>query len=321
MVKRARLLSDDDVRRTHRVLGVVTAFRLGRQEMTANDPLWDREGMQGGWPTLAFPIRPWQVEILHADPMPRARSFVYGPGDALFTNPGTIGRRHRLVPGGASAYWVEVDPAVLHEAWTLLDPVRGRARSGFTAKRRRLPAATHLLQRAFFRRLERGPAPDPLFVEETVGTLLLATMSCILDPADVTAAPPGPRRGATRRHHDDAVVEVARILERDPAAPHTLASLGHAVNVSPLHLTRVWKGRTGETLHARLLSVRVRHALDRLPAYRRRTADLALEVGFHDRSHLARTFARELGMSLSAAAELLRNPTDAAIRTLRTRLV
>jgi len=321
VVKRGRLLTNEEVHRVHRSLGDAGPFRLGRQEMTARDPLWTREGMQGGWPTVAFPIRPWAVEILHAEPMPRARSFVYGPGDVLYTNPGTVGRRHLVVPEGSAAYWIEVDPALLDQARVLLDPGGGHAPGQFVAKRRRLPAGLHLLQRVFFRRLERDRPLDRLLVEETTSTLLLGSMALTLDPATRTPLPPGPRRSSTRRHHDDAVVEVARLLERDPAGDHSLTSLGRAVNVAPLHLTRVWKGRTGETLHQRLLSVRVRHALDRLPEYRRRTADLAVDVGFHDRSHLARTFAREFEMPLTAAAALLDDPTDAAIHDLRRRLV
>jgi AraC-like DNA-binding protein len=110
----------------------------------------------------------------------------------------------------------------------------------------------------------------------------------------------GPRQ-ATRREHA-AVVEDAkdaitsRFTER--VSVHDVAA---AVHVSPYHLSRVFKRRTGFALHEYVDQLRVRTALDRILEGHDDLAALADELGFAGPSHLGTNFRRAFGVPPSRA--------------------
>ena len=92
---------------------------------------------------------------------------------------------------------------------------------------------------------------------------------------------------------------VARTLQRlneAPEVPVTLAELAASSGLSRFQLLRGFAKAVGTTPHAYLLQRRVGLA-QRLLAKGRRPAEVAVEVGFADQSHLTRAFSRQLGIT------------------------
>ncbi|MBM0104901.1 helix-turn-helix transcriptional regulator [Steroidobacter sp. S1-65] len=80
----------------------------------------------------------------------------------------------------------------------------------------------------------------------------------------------------------------------------TLADLAKACELSIRHFTRAFRGSTGMSPHAWLLQLRVERAKQLLTTSRRMLADVALDCGFADQSHMTRIFQRSLQMSPGA---------------------
>ncbi len=81
-------------------------------------------------------------------------------------------------------------------------------------------------------------------------------------------------------------------LDRDV----TLDDLSRAAKLSPFHLARTFHKATGLPPHAWLLQARVRRARQ-LMGTSMRLADIALETGFTDQSHLTHAFRRQVGIT------------------------
>ncbi len=93
-----------------------------------------------------------------------------------------------------------------------------------------------------------------------------------------------------------AVGRVRDYLHAHWAEPVTLAELSAVAGLSPFRLTRVYKAATGLPPHAYQVQLRVARAQERLRAGRP-IAEVALDCGFADQSHLTRVFKRSLGFT------------------------
>ncbi|WP_433301823.1 helix-turn-helix domain-containing protein [Actinoplanes sp. CA-030573] len=99
-----------------------------------------------------------------------------------------------------------------------------------------------------------------------------------------------------------AVDEVRALLHTDPNLD--LTALGRAVGWSPWHLSRTFRRVTGCTLNAYRRRLRVRAALDELPASLDLAA-LALRMGFADQAHMTRAVREETGHTPGALRQAL----------------
>jgi len=306
----------------------VGPFRVGRYRVDADDRWWGAEPRAyRGHPFLTFPCLPFEAEVVDDPALGEAGRgrFVYGSGEVVLTNPGSVGRGTRVHVAGSAGTWMSVAPDVLSRTLARIDPRLGDP-ARLPAKRISLRPGDLLYQRVLFQHLLSPSGCDPVdgtgALEELLELLLRTALTVVRqsrargDRGGPGSRPAG-RRPMTDHRHREMVTEVTRLLEWDPARAHRLPDLGHAVAASPLHLARVWKASTGETLHGRLVTIRLRRALDRLPGYRGRTTDLAMDLGFHDRSHLARHFVRTFGLSLTEAAEILADPAPGRLPGLR----
>jgi len=92
---------------------------------------------------------------------------------------------------------------------------------------------------------------------------------------------------------------VEAYLRTHSAAPLTLDDLGALSGISKFHLLRSFRSEYGLTPHAYLLNLRVNAARQRLRGGAQ-PAQVALDCGFYDQSHLTRAFARCVGMTPAA---------------------
>jgi AraC family transcriptional regulator len=84
-------------------------------------------------------------------------------------------------------------------------------------------------------------------------------------------------------------------IEGHLAQPLTQAEVATIAYVSPFHFARLFRQAMGQSLHQYILSQRVATAKRLLLAGRLTLAEIALQVGFTDQSHLTRHFKRHCG--------------------------
>ncbi|HYG72112.1 MAG TPA: helix-turn-helix transcriptional regulator, partial [Actinomycetota bacterium] len=108
-----------------------------------------------------------------------------------------------------------------------------------------------------------------------------------------------PSRRLTRAA--DAAVEAARAhLEARFAEPIDLAELSRVALMSPFHLARAFRARTGTSPHRYLMDVRLRAVEAMLRDGELTVSRIADRTGFGSPSHLSRRFAARYRMSPSS---------------------
>jgi AraC family transcriptional regulator len=84
------------------------------------------------------------------------------------------------------------------------------------------------------------------------------------------------------------------------------------VHVSPFHLTRRFRARTGRSLHQYRNEIRLRRSLQLVcDGFRTDIGHAAVAVGYSSHSHFCTSFRRAFGLPPSR----LRRSTDAELRT------
>jgi AraC family transcriptional regulator len=167
---------------------------------------------------------------------------------------------------------------------------------GFSFGHAPVDARTYLLQDVLVRSL-RQQACDALCVEEVLANVVQRSLE-----SGMTF-----HQGRARRPRRSAESERARLVEStkekltaDPAGRATLTELARSLHTSPFHLARVFRERTGFSIHGYRTQLRLRLALDRLDKERDLTA-LALALGFASHSHFTTAFRSSFGVPPSAA--------------------
>jgi AraC family transcriptional regulator len=114
------------------------------------------------------------------------------------------------------------------------------------------------------------------------------------------------QRIAGKHHFPDARVERAiHFIEEHFRDKISLEEIAEVAGLSPFHFLRVFRSSVGTSPHAYLVRHRLRHAqhLIRTEASDRSFADIAVQAGFADQTHLTRHFRRAFGKT---PAEYLR---------------
>jgi AraC family transcriptional regulator len=142
----------------------------------------------------------------------------------------------------------------------------------------------------------RGAAPDALLVEETTMRLVRSVVRHLPQPASA-------RRAGTSSSHVALTESAKELLAASLAEPLGLHEVAARLGVSPFHLARVFRSRTGFALHQYRTQLRLRVALERLPESEGALTSLAFELGFASHSHFTDTFRREFGVAPSAVRD------------------
>jgi AraC-like DNA-binding protein len=154
----------------------------------------------------------------------------------------------------------------------------------------RADARAFLLARRLARRLD-----DALFVEETAAELISRAIRGPLADSG--------RRPATRRDRTELAEAAKDLLLARLEQPLSLTGLAAELHVSPYHLTRVFRERTGRTLTAYLHDLRLRAAVERLgeePLTR-----IAADLGYASPSHFTDRFRAAFGASPSQLRKIM----------------
>ena len=149
---------------------------------------------------------------------------------------------------------------------------------------------SYLRQRLVFEHVSREAAPDQLYVEENV-------LSVLGQVARLAHGGDGRRAAApARRRRDVDSVESARdVIARRYRENLSLSQIAREVGASVFHLSRVFHARTGFSLHAYRNQLRLRSALERLAERDADLTGIALDLGFSSHSHFTETFRRTFG--------------------------
>jgi AraC family transcriptional regulator len=295
---------------TDRILFATESLAIGRFRCLPDDVRWRRENWIGPRPHVVFPSRSVLIE------QEGQRTVLADPNHVVLYDAGQTYHRELVSPDGDAATYVVVAERLVQVL------LRG---SGDAAPRFGRPevalAPEPLLQLQLLVAAIGGGGVDALEAEES----MLGILEAVLGPPDAVAARI-PRRARTRDDHARLVLDTKRLVAQRFAEPLSLAQIGHVVGASPYHLSRMFRARTGRSLHEYREQIRLRHALDRL-ATRQATigiASLAAESGFGSPAHFDARFRRTFGRSprevRSAMAASRRPPAITAplIEEMRT---
>jgi AraC family transcriptional regulator len=127
----------------------------------------------------------------------------------------------------------------------------------------------------------RNDALSPLVIE---GLMLELLGACLRTQAGVPrSAPP------------DWIRDIERTLRSDFQTPPSLGALATQAGVHPVHLARVFRRKYGQTIGDFVRQCRLDFVCQQLVSSKRPIAELAIEAGFADQSHLTKAFSRTLG--------------------------
>ena len=265
--------------------------QIGRWRCPADNPIFFDSGPASD-ALFAFPRE--GVWIEHEGGVP----FVADPNTVTYYNKGQVYTRHKLSARGDECEWFAVSPEAIAETLSVHEPAAiDRPAAPFPFTHGPSHPESYLRQRMVFHHVTREANPDRLFVEEQVLSLLGEVTS-------LAYAHVPPVRQRARREVD--LVESARVvIARRFKENLSLSEIAREAGSSVFHLARVFKARTGFTLHAYRNQLRLREALERLQEPNVDLIDIALDLGFSSHSHFTETFRRNFGRTPSAVRETL----------------
>jgi AraC-like DNA-binding protein len=257
-----------------RILLQTHELTLGEFACAPGDRLWGEVNTNiGALPHVVFPRTHVLIAQEHAPPV------LATPNHVVFYRPHRRYRRALRDARGDRSIWVEFAPGLVE----LPEAPAGPSAAG-----------TYLLAVAVARHLLAEPDPDRLLAEEAVVRLL--TLAAGTSEPGRTG-----RRDRTQREHAE-LAEAAKQLVADRLAERvSLEAVAAALYVSPFHLARVFRSRTGFSLSSYVHGLRLRRAVDRLAAEPDTDLSrLALELGYCSPSHFSTRFRAVFGRPPSA---------------------
>ncbi len=263
--------------------------RVGRWRCPAEHPHFIDSGPI---PDALFVFPREGVWITHDGDQP----FVADANTVTYYNKGQFYTRRKLSARGDQCEWFAVSPEAIVETLSAHDPAAiDRPDLPFRFTHGPSDPESYLRQRMVFAHVSRERNADRLFVEEAV-------LSVLGDVTKLAYVRQGARpAGRARRRRDVDLVEAARdVIARQFKDNLSLSEVAREVDSSVFHLARVFKARTGFSLHAYRNQLRLRAALERLAEPGVDLIDIALDLGFSSHSHFTETFRRSFGKAPSA---------------------
>lgn len=227
--------------------------------------------------------------------------FVADANTVTYYNKGQCYTRQKLSARGDQCEWFAVASDAIAETLSAHEPAAiDRPDLPFRFTHGPSDPESYLRQRLVFQHVSHEQHADRLFVEEAV-------LSILGDVTKLAYARQGVRRAARARQRRDVdLVEAARdVIARNFKDNLSLSDIAREVDASVFHLARIFKTRTGFSLHAYRNQLRLRAALERLAEPGADLIDIALELGFSSHSHFTETFRRSFGKTPSVVRQSL----------------
>ena len=230
------------------------------------------------------------VWIQHAGERP----FLADPTIVTYLNEGQEYSRKNVADNGDRAEWFGVAPELAAEILSKIAPqALGAGRRVFGTSHGPCDAVTYLAQRRLVEQVSRDVRMDPLYVEESVVSLLCRVASSFDRRSAWRSTEVGARQ---RAFEDDVRVLVASTL----AWKVPLSDLARQLGCSVYSLCHRFKRIHGVSIHRYRQDLRLRLSLERLREGERNLMSLALDLGFSSHSHFSASFRRQFGRTPSA---------------------
>ena len=263
-----------------RTLFACDEFVVGEFHCPPEDPAWSQENSVGPGRHVVFPGTGVLIAQDGRDPV------VADPNHVILYEDHQTYRRELVSAQGDHCVFVIPSPAFLRQLSGGLDTeVR------FSAALAPADGRAYLLQHQAVRYLRDAPEPAHDIVRESFYEALRRVVGQVLPSVRV-------RRPATERDHRDAVEAAKAYLARHATGRVLLDDVAAHVHRSPFHLSRIFKERTGSTVHAYLNQLRLRAALLRLDDGEDLTT-VALDHGFASHAHFTGSFSASFGVAPS----------------------
>lgn len=288
-----------------RLLFASPQVAVGEFHCEPDDPRWWEENCADEGYFLAFPGT--TVVIAQAGRAPAVAS----RNEVVLYNQGQSYRRGLVDPSGDHCAFLMLAPSLLAEIAAAVGSHAGGERVAFSSHVGPVSPGTFLLQRLIVRTLRGGEVGDGLRMEEALYRLIF-DVAQVGFPAVHGARP---RRRHTLRAHALIVEQTKSLLAKRFAERLVLAEVARELHVSPFHLGRIFRARTGFAVHEYRDQLRLRVALDRILERDVMLAGLALELGYASHSHFTDSFRRVFGIPPSAV-----RPSARAVSVLREKL-
>lgn len=248
-----------------------------------DDPTWFEPNHISGGHVLAFPHRAVGIHI-------RGHSGVVADANrVVLYDPGSSYQRHLIDPAGDRCTYIGVQSSLLS---TLQAPVLARgAGRGFLTDHVTVTPGVLLGLRRLAAALQGGDV-DPLEAEDALLALALAVLRVPLLSGD-------DHRAATVRAHRRLVEDARAWIGAHHTGTWRLDDLAEALHVAPAHLHRVFRARTGSTIHEHRDRLRLAGALDDVLEGADDLSAVALDAGYSSHSHFTRRFRRLFGVTPS----------------------
>ena len=217
------------------------------------------------------------------------------PNVVMFYNKHQEYRRGRISDAGDRCDWFAFDSATVLESVARFDPtVRERPHRPFPWTHGFAGSSVYLFQHAMVRYATHATCHEDLAIEENASALL----DCVItDAYRIRGQRPRPRRRSTVKLHAETVADAQAVLANRYAEKLTLTQIAEQLDVSPYHLSRLFRQQTGFAVHHYLMQLRIRAALDALSGGAIDLTRLALDIGFSSHSHFSQICRQTLGLT------------------------
>lgn len=266
---------------------------LGEYHCEPDDPRWRQENRTDEGHFVVFPWIPVRITQAGRDPV------VCTPNTVMFYNRHQAYRRSLVTERGDHCAFVLVGSELLEEIGRMLVPqLQDPEGAPFPFSHGPSAPNTYLAHRFLIRYLRATPVPDELFVQERLCLLVadaLARSFC------VARTDGRPVRAPTRVAQAEMVEATKLVLSASLGEPLTFETVAAAVCSSPFHLARVFRQRTGFSLHAYRNQLRLRTSLERLLETDATLTRISADFGFSSLSHFTDAFRKTFGIPPSVA--------------------
>ena len=248
------------------------------------------------------------VTITHAG----ERTVVADRNTVMFYNRHQIYDRGALSPDGDLCDWFAVPGAAVADAVSAWDPsVEDRRERPFRFIAGPCPAAIYARQRHV---VAAGPGR---VTDEAVLDLLRGVVASAYRARGIAPVAQAPRAARSRRDLVEAARALVAVQYRERL---TTAVVAAKLQVSPFHLSRVFKEQTGVGLHQYVTQLRLRRALVQLEDPRCSLIEIAIDLGFSSHSHFTAAFRQTFAASPSRVRERLGRAVSRSAPAARTRI-